>query len=490
MEQVGRLVSSQIAHLTVNFRTTDNDERILYALKSFQNVSQQKCDNVEINHKIYNENGAPFIYLHTNLSERPIKLLIDTGASITILAEDIVPKNISRVDYVVNLYGIIGKDVSVKTEGIVIGILEMGKQLISTTMHLVNRKFAGAADGYLGYDFLSSYGVIVDMKEMNVRFKLDNIVQTGGKEIVQNEKDKSNVETDKTEDETKNENFLNILAHTYEFPDDIIIKNKKMNRKNENVYEEYYKTVKIYEKEFEKINSFKVNSGIAKSGEHQTKVSTYFPNYDMRKNLSNAPGTKNNRSEEIYRDLRISNCSKEERATIRNVCYQFPLQFYKDGDFLSSTDVVKHKIVLIPNSRIVNVRQYRIPQTNRKILEEIVLDHERQGIIEKCQSPYNSPCLIVNKKDEFGGKKDFRFVVDYKKLNEITETLNFPIPLIDDILNGLNGCNYFTTLDIKGAFHQILMEEDSRDYTAFSMGQFKYRWIRMPFGLTSAPFTW
>lgn len=62
--------------------------------------------------------------------------------------------------------------------------------------------------------------------------------------------------------------------------------------------------------------------------------------------------------------------------------------------------------------------------------------------------------------------------------------------MIDDILNDLSGCSHFTTLDIKGAFHQLHMKETSKDYTAFTAGNFQYRWIRMPLGLASAPLTW
>lgn len=81
-------------------------------------------------------------------------------------------------------------------------------------------------------------------------------------------------------------------------------------------------------------------------------------------------------------------------------------------------------------------------------------------------------------------------MVDYRKLNAITEVENFPIPLIDDILNSLHDSKFFSTLDIKGAFHQIMLEEKSKDYTAFTANNFKYRWIRMPMGLASAPLTW
>lgn len=111
-------------------------------------------------------------------------------------------------------------------------------------------------------------------------------------------------------------------------------------------------------------------------------------------------------------------------------------------------------------------------------------------MIEKCHSNYNSPAILVKKKDEFGSDTDFRFVVDYRKLNENTEIQNFPIPIIDDIFNDLSGSKYFTTLDLKGAFHQIYVDKNSRDYTAFTANNFKYRWVRMPMGLASAPLTW
>lgn len=157
---------------------------------------------------------------------------------------------------------------------------------------------------------------------------------------------------------------------------------------------------------------------------------------------------------------------------------------------LQSTDVIKHEIKLIPNAKPINIRQYRIPETQRRILEEIVKDYEKQGLNEKCQSNWNSPAILVSKKDDFGGKSDFRFVVDYRKLNLMTENQDFPIPLIHDILKGLSGCAFFSTLDIKGAFHQIELEESCKDFTSFTVGNFKYRWIRMPMGLTSAPLTW
>lgn len=189
------------------------------------------------------------------------------------------------------------------------------------------------------------------------------------------------------------------------------------------------------------------------------------------------------RSREIFKKLQLKHCSEYEKTHIREICFEFPFQFYMDGDILGHTDIVKHTIRLLPNAKTVHVRQYRIPHVHKQILQNIIEDYENQGIIEKCQSAFNSPAILVSKKDENNEKTDHRFVVDYRKLNEISELYSFPIPLIDDILDGLSGCNVFTTLDIKGAFHQLFLEENSRDYTAFTAGNFQYRWIRMPMGL-------
>lgn len=497
MGQEGRLVSSVISNININFRTSENDQNILKALKDFQKTAQnQTVETKEISQKIFNENGAPFIQIKSNLNERPLKLLIDTGAAITILASDLVSKDVNRINYIVNLYGIVGKDVSIKTEGIVSGSINMNDQHLGAIMHLVDRKFSGPADGYLGYDFLSSYGVLVDMKEMLIKIVLIKGEQESEKqnEII--------CHCDKLEEE-KEVNFLQILAQTYEFSEEN--ENKKEKNIKNNEFEKYIEAMNYYEKEIEKIEERKVNSGICKE-KHSGSVFSHNigKQYNLSKNEAEhlADDCFHNsleykqlifqdiRSEMIYKKLNLEGLSESEKETIKNICIEFPFQFYLDGDKLGSTEIIKHEIHLIPNNKIVNIRQYRIPQAHRKILHDIVADHEKQGIIERCQSPWNSPAILVKKKDEFGGMSDFRFVVDYRKLNEITEIQNFPIPLIDDILNGLSGSVYYTTLDIKNAFHQILVDEKSRDYTAFSTGKFQYRWVRMPFGLSAAPLTW
>lgn len=54
--------------------------------------------------------------------------------------------------------------------------------------------------------------------------------------------------------------------------------------------------------------------------------------------------------------------------------------------------------------------------------------------------------------------KRLRLVVDYKKLNEKAVSDRYPIPNISEILDKLDKCLYFTTLDDASGFHQIEMQ--------------------------------
>lgn len=63
----------------------------------------------------------------------------------------------------------------------------------------------------------------------------------------------------------------------------------------------------------------------------------------------------------------------------------------------------------------------------------------------------------------------------------------FPLPRIDVILDGLGKAKYFSTLDLFSGFHQIPIDEKSREITAFSTEKGIFQWKVLPFGLNIAP---
>lgn len=136
----------------------------------------------------------------------------------------------------------------------------------------------------------------------------------------------------------------------------------------------------------------------------------------------------------------------------------------------------------------VYVRNYKIPHAQKKEIQDQVEKLKNNGIIEESYSNYNSPIILVPKKPIPGSeKKRWRLVVDFRQLNKKLLNDVFPIPRIDDILDQLGRAKWFSVLDLQSGFHQIELDQYSRDYTAFSSNLGSYRFTRVPFGLKIAP---
>ena len=79
-----------------------------------------------------------------------------------------------------------------------------------------------------------------------------------------------------------------------------------------------------------------------------------------------------------------------------------------------------------------------------------------------------------------------RLCIDLRNLNDVNVKDCYLLPLLRDCINALEGCRYFTTLDMASGYYQLEVAEEDRDKTAFvtKYGMFSIR--RMPFGLRNA----
>jgi len=176
----------------------------------------------------------------------------------------------------------------------------------------------------------------------------------------------------------------------------------------------------------------------------------------------------------------LSHLNDDERQMIEPVLNEYKHIFTSDIKKLGCTNAIEHHIEVEgpPFAR----PPYRLPITLKPKVREYINDMLNSGIIQRSDSPYSSPVVIVQKNNKF------RFTTDFRFLNNQIARCNQPIPRIEQSLESLAGSRYFTLIDMKAGFFQVPLTPESRKYTAFTIegiGHFEY--LRSPQGLKTSP---
>ena len=151
---------------------------------------------------------------------------------------------------------------------------------------------------------------------------------------------------------------------------------------------------------------------------------------------------------------------------------------------MGHTNATKHKIVLKdPDTPPFKERFHRIlPPQLDEVREHLKLMLDA-GVIHPSNSPWCNAVVLVRKKDG-----SLRFYIDFRKLNSLTVKDSHPLPCICETLESLTGAAQCSTFNMNSGFWQVPMDEESKQYTAFTLGSMGlYECESMPFGLCNTP---
>ena len=129
----------------------------------------------------------------------------------------------------------------------------------------------------------------------------------------------------------------------------------------------------------------------------------------------------------------------------------------------------------------VTTKCRRYSKSDKKFIKEEILRLLEEGIIEPSHSSWRSQVLIT--KDENYKK---RVVIDYSQIiNRFTHLDAYPLPRIDELINEIAKSKYYSTVDLKSAYYQVLLATEDQKFTVFEANRKLYQYCRMPFGVTN-----
>lgn len=134
--------------------------------------------------------------------------------------------------------------------------------------------------------------------------------------------------------------------------------------------------------------------------------------------------------------------------------------------------------------RPVKLPVRKVPLAIRNDLERELKRLQSIGVIEMVDYPTDWVSSLVVVKKTNGS---LRVCLDPKHLNQALKRSHYVMPTIDDVLPELAQARVYTVCDLKNGFWHVELDKPSSELTTFGTPFGRYRWKRMPFGITPAP---
>jgi hypothetical protein len=153
------------------------------------------------------------------------------------------------------------------------------------------------------------------------------------------------------------------------------------------------------------------------------------------------------------------------------------------SDQIARTKLLEHEI-LLKNNAPITLKPYPYPAAKQIIIDDMIRDMESQGLVESSISPWTTPVVLAKEKDG-----THRLYVDYRRLNDATESEAYPMPNLNRLIRQFRGAKVFSVLDLKSGYWQVPLKPNARKYTAFKTRRGLFQFRVLPFSLKNSPMT-
>ena len=145
----------------------------------------------------------------------------------------------------------------------------------------------------------------------------------------------------------------------------------------------------------------------------------------------------------------------------------------------------KAKLHVDPTANPRYFRPRSIPYALRDRVEEELDRLVAEGTLEPVETAeWAAPIVPVIKSD----KQSVRICGDFRlTVNPVSKLDNYPIPKVEDLFTKLQGGKSFTKLDMRQAYQQLELADESKKYVVISTHKGLFQYTRLPFGIASAP---
>ena len=174
---------------------------------------------------------------------------------------------------------------------------------------------------------------------------------------------------------------------------------------------------------------------------------------------------------------------KEQAEEAHSLLWEYHNIFSLEKHDMGHTNATKHKIVLkdLDAPLFKECFSSFLPPQLDEVREHLKLMLDA-GVVPPSNSPWCNTVVLVRKKDG-----SLHFCIDFRRLNALNIKDSHPLPRICETLESLAGAAHYSTFDLNSGFWQVPMDEESKQYTTFTLGSMGlYECESMPFGLCNA----